>query len=364
MRSAFIIPTNGQLAVARLLGDALEPVVNLGVPWGSIAKLRDDGVVATISEAHKRIRVHRCNQEGIVPVVPPFNLPRFFQGDDLVVVGNVLYVCGRGRRGNPGIDMLGMCVLDRAQPRWLDVPVPAWAASRGKRIDALFVDGSRLLAVDNVIRPKWILIYDITEPSRPVFTDAVPLVSHATYERVRCAAMGTNWVALLASAVGQWGAASILALLDRSTLQEHCAIIVAWGKECHFGSYNDQDRSPGGRSSASHHPDARMEVIQVGDGHSASNSKSPEAAVESWQGLAFSDDTLLIAAGEKGVGVLDLSSFRLSATASSMFTRIRYVQPTGAYWPVVTVVPVPGLAACVAVEQSDGGETAVAITRW
>lgn len=207
MYSPIIIPIRGQLAVARVTGDAIVPVVDLGVPWGSAATLNDDGIVVTLSEDGKRLRSHRLSADGLAPLVPPFNLPRFFHGDDLVAVGKVLYVCGRGRRGHPPINMLGVCTLDSAHPKWSDVEIPEYAAKRGKRIDALFVDGSRLLAVDNVISPKWILAYNIAAPSQPVFSYAAPLVGHATYENVFSAAMGTNWIALLSVAVGEWGSA-------------------------------------------------------------------------------------------------------------------------------------------------------------
>lgn len=101
-------------------------------------------------------------------------------------------------------EVLGFFDLNDPQCSWQQMEVPQSMRASGKAIDDLLIDGNRIVAIDNLLIPKFLLVYDIANPSRPKFLK-YETFAHGTYEQAIMGAAGSNWMAVLSSSMGEGG---------------------------------------------------------------------------------------------------------------------------------------------------------------
>jgi len=90
----------------------------------------------------------------------------------------------------------------------------------GKSIDALVVADERLIAVDDIVLPKWLLVYDLSQGGVPPLVSTVQLPNHGKFESVLGSALGTEYIAVISSGSG------FVSLLDRTTLEERWVLFM------------------------------------------------------------------------------------------------------------------------------------------
>ena len=84
----------------------------------------------------------------------------------------------------------------------INIPIDV---SYGKAIDDILIIKNKLLLVDNIIYPKYLLEYDITDPNTPKHIETKELENNGTYEHIVKGDLNENWLVLLSSAVGRGG---------------------------------------------------------------------------------------------------------------------------------------------------------------
>lgn len=190
------------------------PHIDLAVP----------AVTRTIS--HQGCWIFVCRPDPAVHFFEPesgkrwsISLPAKSRPFDLVVWRNWLFVAAGGRTllatdtWKADASWVTLPSVDAAPPRgnaaWLPLPCE-------KDIDALAIQDDRLLALDNIVMPKWLLIFELTDagaqgPSR------IKLPEHGTYEGIEGAAYRDGRFAVLSRTVGMMGASKHVWLLDGSS---------------------------------------------------------------------------------------------------------------------------------------------------
>lgn len=71
-----------------------------------------------------------------------------------------------------------------ASSDWMAVPLPQDIMKRGKAVDGLHLLGDTLVVVDDIVTPKWLLLYDLLGSGAPIHRDTIRLPHHTTYERI------------------------------------------------------------------------------------------------------------------------------------------------------------------------------------
>src|SRR5262249_23620777 len=206
-----------------------------------------------------------CDAEPHEQRFAPAQMPEGYKVSALAFRGSVLYA-----GGSCGREVLGLFDFSEPAPAWAALPGPEQFQQHGKSIDDLLVDGDRLIAVDNIVVPKWLLLYDVSDPSRPALGGVRGLPWHTTYEHIHTGALGADWMALLSSGVNHGTQSRHIEFYDRRGLEPFGGVTVsssAWGR-----------------------PDEQED----------------ESGFREWQDLAWVGNVLLVASGRHGVGVLDL----------------------------------------------------------
>ena len=88
--------------------------------------------------------------------------------------------CGAPRRGLAGSGQIAL------EP----IALPERLRWGGKGIDAIVFDGARMIAVDNVFEPKWIVEYDLSDPASPRLVSTYDFSHPANSEVIVRAVLG------------------------------------------------------------------------------------------------------------------------------------------------------------------------------
>lgn len=110
--------------------------------------------------------------------------------------------------------------------RWVPLDVPRDRISYHKAIDGFAIDGDRLIAVDDFRLPRYLLVYDVSDPRQPRFLRLRDLPAHGTNERITSVAQNAHALALLSTTMNHGAAALVVSLLPLATLRERTVMRV------------------------------------------------------------------------------------------------------------------------------------------
>lgn len=75
----------------------------------------------------------------------------------------------------------------------------------GKSIDDILILDNRLILVDNIVFPKYLIEYDVSKPSMPIHFKTIELENNGTYEHIIKGDINRNWLVLFSSCSGMGG---------------------------------------------------------------------------------------------------------------------------------------------------------------
>ena len=176
--------------------------------------------------------------------------------------GHAVAIHGPAVYAGSDTELLLVAALDDLAAGWRRIESARGQAIDGKAIDALLVDGDRLIAVDNIVMPKFHFLFDVTDPLQPRFLRSAEMPWHYTYERVTGAALSPDHLVVLSAGAGRGGSLAFIALYGRDDLEE------------------------------------RVHLSQARSGDGPRN--------HDWHAIATLEHLLLVAAGVDGLGLLDL----------------------------------------------------------
>lgn len=333
----FVVPVKGVNTFCTFLDGQLRPENPLPTVGNGEQAIDDEfGWVAWVAEGGRTIGLTHLDaiegEGGFSPLV----MPEGYEAGCLLFHRQVLFVGGRC-----GTEVIGAFDCAAPEPRWTPLEVPAEFRKHGKRIDDLLLDGDRLIAVDNHDVPKYLLVYSVADPRQPRLLETRRIPTLWWGESIFAGALGTNWLALLSV-----GGGTIV------------------GSRLQIGLYDRQELALFGWLAA------------IPKGRAYGGAGFASGPRRTWDRVAFAGDVLLIAAGDDGVGVLELAQLQrptnpveCDPTNRGRFERsafkseheefakacgaaVRYVRPTGRSGDVVQVAPVPGTRHFLAVVES------------
>lgn len=88
--------------------------------------------------------------------------------------------------------------------KWFKLKIPKEVMSYGKAVDDLVLNDSLLIAVDNIIIPKYILYYKLNSTDKLEYSHFKELKSNSSYESIHKARITENYLGLLSTTMN-WG---------------------------------------------------------------------------------------------------------------------------------------------------------------
>ncbi|MCS6901059.1 MAG: hypothetical protein RMJ98_15765 [Myxococcales bacterium] len=199
----------------------------------------------------------------------------------VLIHGSVVYVGGIAPFGA----LLGLVFLGE-KLTWKPLELPReLIGTTGKKVDGFVLHNDRLIVVDDRVFPWYFLLYDVTSPEAPR-----PLGVRMFHGPISSVASGHGFLALRQILASRAGLRRSVRLHDLDTLDEHTSL------EGHEGA------------------------PEWGD-------------AEGIPGLAFTEGSLLMAQGERGLSELDLTAWKRGSSFQA-----RLVDRPVAEGPVVGVI--------------------------
>ena len=214
------LPVDGHFWLCRADGAKVEPLAIAPGEPGATRRFSDDcSEFGVLDQSGKRLGHYRILQQApwYEKVRPPATLPKNGVAHALLVHDGALIA---GGHGNVGESL--WIRRDGLKPDWDVVQLPEGMGRRGKAIDALFVQGQELVAIDNILLPKWILVYPMKHGLDVAGARKYSLRTHTTYEHVVCATEGKDVYALLSRGYNHGITSHHLALISKTDLGEIC----------------------------------------------------------------------------------------------------------------------------------------------
>jgi len=164
--------------------------------------------VLTVDQGGKRVTTYRLEGEAFVRTMSPSTLPKDVKAHCIAMKGEQPYI------GEKSL------WVPRGPREWEHIPMPEFAQGEGKRLDGILLDGDRLVAVDDILLPKYNLEYDVSDPATPVYVGSKRIRANISYERIYSVAGGTRWFVTLSRGINHGNQASYCTVFHLETLNQ------------------------------------------------------------------------------------------------------------------------------------------------
>lgn len=216
MSTHFILPQKNDSFIAQIVNGAIEKVKPIDVTFKSKNVITENGSIISIihSEENDEKQIRVFNKEGGL-----LWMKLGIAYNSLACKGNAVYFGGiQGDHYTSDAAMFAWMNLDDQvyDPTRLDVPIES---KSGKSIDDVVVDGEQLILVDNIIYPKFIFFYDISDEQNPIYKQACELPNNGTYEHIEKADAANGKVVTLSSTIGGMGGFDYISIIDTEQLK-------------------------------------------------------------------------------------------------------------------------------------------------
>lgn len=219
-KEIFVLRRGGDSKICCLKNGIIVELHRLNLPADGKYTISKNGWIACIIKAGRRISTVKLNLKDDLNVFPPIILPERFQALSIGIYKDILLVGGLFSEK----ELLGMIRLRTKKRKWIPLYVPEGIRMNGKAIDEILFVGDYLIAVDNMILPKWLLVYSLSNPSYPLLESLQEIPIHGTNENIVCGTVGNEWIALMSRTVGRAGVGFHISILDKGFFCEKYSI--------------------------------------------------------------------------------------------------------------------------------------------
>lgn len=181
MSNLFVIPQKEKSILAKIENGKVVPVNHLEIPYKSISKICENGLIVTLCLKEKELMVHS-------PECKLLKKQKVVQFVAMNVKQNIIYLGGKNY-----VETFSLINMANTDAVLENQELPIKKVS-GKSIDDVLVFGNRLLLLDNMVYPKFIFEYDITIPEKPVLTKQTGLPNNGTYEHITKGDINDDWM--------------------------------------------------------------------------------------------------------------------------------------------------------------------------
>ena len=213
INSIFIIPLNNKSLICKIENNEIQEL-------GSFPKTTDSKSIIVNDE-------FICSIDSLITVFDiKGNLLKVINSDfkatSLNSKNKVVYFGGKSNddRTNEG-EIFAILNLEKKDLKLEKINIPI-DVSYGKAIDDILIAKNKLLLVDDIVYPKYLLEYDITDSKSPKHIETKELDNNGTYEHIVKGDLNENWLILLSSTVGMGGSSDHI-VIDGKT-KGHIAV--------------------------------------------------------------------------------------------------------------------------------------------
>jgi len=217
-KSLAALPVEGSIWLCQVDAGAVKPLVACpGSPKAAYVVSDDASALAVLESDRKRASLLMIVDDDpwLVPHLPFAALPRRCLGHVVAAIDGTLLVGGHGPEGE------ALWARDGAGcTTWRELMLPQALRQSGKAVDGLLRSDRRLIVIDDIVMPKWVLEYEILGGGKFSHIRTEQLPFHTTYERIYSAAIGEPGIGLLSHGINHGTVSHHVWILDTESLTE------------------------------------------------------------------------------------------------------------------------------------------------
>jgi hypothetical protein len=194
--SIFIIPLNNKSLICKIENNEIRQLGNFPKTIDSKSIIVNDEFICSIDSY---ISVFDINGNLLKEIKPDFEVTSLNSKNKTVYFGGI----SKEGENNSG-EIFAILDLENKYFNLNKIRIPI-DITYGKSIDDILIMNNKLLLVDNIVFPKYLLEYDITDSKNPKHIKTKELDNNGTYEHIIKGDLNENWLVLLSSTVGELG---------------------------------------------------------------------------------------------------------------------------------------------------------------
>lgn len=193
IQSHFIIPQSNKSIIARIENDKIQKVGYIDAPYNSKSVITANNQIVSLCFTQKALRIFNLDGKLINEILNIYHKSIACKKNTIFLGGEVTdtryELCG---------EMCSTINLESSNITLKEIEIPVKIV-KGKSIDDILIEGNNLVLVDNVITPKYLFEYDISDPNNPDLKATRVHVSNGTYEHIYKGDINKSWTILLSS---------------------------------------------------------------------------------------------------------------------------------------------------------------------
>ena len=162
MKNLFVIPQKTQSVIATIENNQILYLGPIDIPYVSkTVYCQEHGIFVSINFKEKALKMYRENGEYI-----GFN--NQFNFSSIAIKGDVVYLGGAYKKKKNGLgELCSLLDLSQVDFKFKQINLPI-VAVKNKAIDDIVIVGDKLILLDNIVFPKYIFEFDISNPRVPI----------------------------------------------------------------------------------------------------------------------------------------------------------------------------------------------------
>ena len=207
----FIIPQAKSSLIAKVVDEKIETINNIDIPYHAISKFTKNNLIVSQCTELNEFRVYNSEAKLL-------NCKSDCKYRALEVKKNTVYLGGEysfaGSNKKEG-EMFSIIDLENPENEIKNINLPIKVVP-GKSIDDILIRDNQLILVDNMMLPKYLFEYDISDPGNPKYVKTKQLNYNGPYEHILKGDINKNWMAILSFTFGRGGQARHLSISGKT----------------------------------------------------------------------------------------------------------------------------------------------------
>lgn len=216
----FLLPNKTIMMTAKIEGDKIIILKETPFPSNKRYSISEKGLAVCLDKKNEMIIYGYLKENGEIQDVKYLPFPEMISPTSICIIKEHLILGGKKNHSASESEMLA--TYDIREKKFKSIEVPPIVFK--KSIDDLLVDHNKVIAVDNVVEPKFILEYNFEDLNNPHLIDLYTLPLGGTYESIKKGTMNQKYIALFSTTYGRMGGGTNINIFRKGDFSKHLSL--------------------------------------------------------------------------------------------------------------------------------------------
>ena len=210
-----VLPIKNENFVIEIQGNKIVNKGKIDFPITKLFDVSEKGVIATVDTAHNKLLIANIYIEKFNNAIEAIAFPDGIKPISIKIHESNIFV--GGDFGKEKIYSYNM-----TENRWNRIAIPPEIMSLGKSVDDFLIYSDTLIALDNLVMPKYLLYYNLIDAENIALIKSYEVPPNGTYEQLHRILLKEKYFVILSSTYsGYTGEASHITVLDKNNLPDY-----------------------------------------------------------------------------------------------------------------------------------------------